>query len=137
MMSDCISQHGSVQTAVLAAATTAVLLTGASGQPNLNSATFLLPHCKAFVDSAPGKDNDVFLQGVCAGQLYAVFTHVWSVNLTCPPASETHPESRSVVTTRQMARVVITYIEQNPQLMHESLMELAVKAFVKAWPCTT
>src|SRR5262249_16117225 len=36
---------------------------------------------------------------------------------------------------RQLARVVINYIEARPQRMHEDFRRLTMEAFHNAWPC--
>jgi Rap1a immunity proteins len=41
----------------------------------------------------------------------------------------------STSTARQMARVVISYIEARPQRMHEDFRRLTLEAFHHAWPC--
>ena len=39
------------------------------------------------------------------------------------------------VTTEQMVRVVVTYIEGRPARMHEPFNHLALEALRAAWPC--
>ena len=41
----------------------------------------------------------------------------------------------SAITFSQAARVIVRYIEDRPQRMHESFVSLVIEAFHDAWPC--
>jgi Rap1a immunity proteins len=49
-----------------------------------------------------------------------------------PDASSCRPQG---VTTGQMVRVVVAYIERRPERMHEDFRRLAIEAWHEAWPC--
>ena len=40
------------------------------------------------------------------------------------------------VTTEQGLKVLVKYMEDHPEELHDRTAELAFRAFVKAWPCS-
>jgi hypothetical protein len=97
---------------------------GAQQQRNVDSAHFMLPHCKRFLD-VPGKGT--FTEGVCAGSITTLgFVGQVLNKRFCYPAS---------VTNEQMVRLVVAYIEARPARMHEDFRTLALEALREAWPC--
>jgi Rap1a immunity proteins len=109
----------------------AVSVSSAAAQQDINSANFMLPHCKGFLSrqQSPTSPSDAFEQGVCAGTItaFAFVARVLPVQMRyCYPDG---------VTPSQMIPVVIKYIEARPARLHESFRELALEALRDAWPC--
>jgi hypothetical protein len=90
-----------------------------------NSGNAMLPHCLAFLR------NDVSdpIAWVCGGTIST--TAFFGRSLPnevrfCRPAN---------VTNDQLARIVVRYLENRPEQLHEPLALLAAKALREAWPC--
>lgn len=95
---------------------------------DIDSANWLLPGCKAFVDRRE-LEGQPFRAGVCAG----------SVNMLVQ-VSELLPSSTRFcapngATKRQAVQVAVSYINRIPGRMHEPFVQLASEAFHEAWPC--
>jgi Rap1a immunity proteins len=88
-----------------------------------------LPGCKAFVDKLTAD----FLQGFCVGQVSALALMMKARGT----AGEGGPCIPPGVTVGQEVRVVVRYIENQPNRMHEDFRALALAAFWEAWPCRT
>lgn len=94
--------------------------TSASAQ-DVNSGNHMLPSCKAL--TVKGDASEPFAQGICSGTIDGLF---YAGAGLCPPDG---------VTVGQMTRVVVKYLEQNPQRLHEDFKKLALEAMRRAWPC--
>jgi hypothetical protein len=56
--------------AIICGALLALTITTANAAENINSANYILPHCKAFID---GKDpRGALNQGICSGSVEAL-----------------------------------------------------------------
>jgi hypothetical protein len=85
-----------------------------------------LPGCKAFIAHAADQQ---FSQGTCAGTVMAQMFLAYAQRpetASCPPEG---------ATVNQGVRVVIQFLEANPQRLHESFNWLVVYALRSAWPC--
>jgi hypothetical protein len=97
----------------------------ALAEADLNSANYIMPGCRAFLEPDPPKDmNTKFLSTQCRaiirGLVYALSSNI------CPPKSkETHED----------VRVVVKYIDEQPARLHEQFFALALEALRAAWPC--
>jgi hypothetical protein len=90
------------------------------------SANAILPGCKAMLREKNISDPDHhFRMGHCAGILTAL-THFTRLFGACRPDN---------VTAGQVIRVVVTYIERQPERWHEDFRDLALAAMRSAWPC--
>jgi Rap1a immunity proteins len=103
-----------------------LLAVPAFAAPDVNSANFILPHCRAALqlDKPPG-----FMSGLCAGiidALVGVSSILPEGMRFCPPASSTNA---------QQQRVVVLYVEKHPERLHENFKHLVVDALREAWPC--
>jgi hypothetical protein len=73
--------------------------------------------------------EDFYLAGYCTGIVEAVlFLPMWGTNLYCTPKG---------VTVGQGMKVLVKYMNDHPEELHERTMQLAARAFQKAWPCRT
>ena len=77
-----------------------------------------LAGCKA----ATGPDA-AFCMGIVEGLMWSL--PGWGV--VCLPKG---------VTTEQGLKVLVKYMDDHPEELHEKTAELAARAFVKAWPCS-
>jgi hypothetical protein len=118
-----------------------VFLTNAStvAQDAADSANAVLRSCKRYVESPPLPTDrdasliDVSQQHLCAGMVDALFY----VSPMLPPQYRLCPPGGVgvTVTKEQLVRVVVAYIERQPQRMHENFKRLALEALRDAWPC--
>ena len=87
------------------------------------SANYVMPGCRELVG---GSQRELGLQGLCHG-IVGIMFHFWRSQLgIC------FPDGTNV---EQAVRVVIRYIDRQPERMHESFVELALEAMREAWPC--
>jgi hypothetical protein len=103
------------------------LLSGpAFAVPDVNSANFIVPHCRAAqqLGKPPG-----FMAGLCAGivdALVGVSSVLPEKMRFCPPPSSTNA---------QQLRVVVLYAEKHPERLDGNFKYLVVDALREAWPC--
>ncbi|MET4423221.1 Rap1a/Tai family immunity protein [Bradyrhizobium sp. RT3a] len=112
-----------ILTATLAfAPVSSVFATGA----DFSSGNYMLQHCEHYIFKSG--QFDVW-DGECGG---AIATLTFLGNAlpegfkTCPPKGHTK---------EQAARVVVSYMQNNPQLLNEPFRILAMTALSQAWPC--
>jgi hypothetical protein len=108
------------------------LASGAKAEPDFSSANSQLPACKAFVNrqySGDGVSTSLAL-GYCAGVVSGIAFTMDDSGLA--KACAHIPDG---VTTGQEVQVVIRYLEQRPNRLHEPFKELAIEALANAWPC--
>ena len=91
------------------------------------SAAYILDACKEAPKSGPGE------RGRCEGQIEMLYIlallgprYLGEASRFCPP------DGASV---DQVKRVVIKYIEERPERLHEPFFVLALESLRKAWPC--
>jgi hypothetical protein len=104
-----------------------VLASNAAAQTNKgtdNSASAMYFGCKAFVEDQPTAEANF-----CSGVVHAL----GFVGRLLPPQLQAcvPPDS----TARQLAWVVVKYMDAHPQRMHEDFKLLTLEAFHDAWPC--
>jgi hypothetical protein len=104
----------------------------AQGSTSDTSANPVYAGCKAFAQNQPASDPQMFnMKGFCAGVLHAL--------AFVSPYLERGPEFRSCVppesTAAQLAQVVVKFLDEHPERMHEDFRVLALEAFHNAWPC--
>jgi Rap1a immunity proteins len=109
---------------------TAILIAGATvaseafGEADLHSANAVVSGCR-FYDGPTTSQNprfDPFGQGYCIGLLEGLDYE----GLRCRPRE---------VTLGQVVRVVLKYVDNRPERMHEDFRVLAIEAMKAAWPC--
>jgi hypothetical protein len=111
-----------------AAAAQQLTIARAKAEDNyVNSANNWLPACMSFLGATPTASS--LLEGICVGEVSAIAFLAQDHN---PWGCADIPE---VVTLKQKVQVVVHYIEDRPNRMHESFKLLAVEAIVDAWPC--
>ena len=95
-----------------------LLSCGASFAEDLDLANYLMPACRSLV-AAVNYDQAAFLMGRCVGTVETIAAHV---DVCSPPG----------VTS---GSVVVKYIDDRPERMHENFRRLALEALQSAWPC--
>ena len=107
----------------LAVAILLLALTVPASAQDRNSANYLLPGCKSWLDrgTKPLAPDEAFCAGFVIGLGYGV-----GGNHFCPPNGATN---------NQAVAVVVKYIEARPERMHEPFHTLALEALTAAWPC--
>jgi hypothetical protein len=88
----------------------------ALAEQNPYSANYVMPGCRDYISL------NSFKQGWCGG-LITGLAHMYR---SCMPPQ---------LTQRQLARVIVQYIDARPARMHEDFRDLAVEALRAAWPC--
>lgn len=111
---------------LLAGATAAMTLlgSGAHAQKDITSGNYYLSACQAF---ATNNFSMAFESGQCAGFLQAVISGTKNGGIVCIP---------SKVTLGQVAKVVVQYLENHPQILEQDFILLASYAVGATWPCT-
>jgi hypothetical protein len=111
------------------------LASGAKAERDINSANNLLPGCKALLQqgggtSQRGEGTSSLEQGICFGLVSGIAWTIGGGGLT--DACADIPEK---ATGGQLVQVVVRYIGQRPNRLHEPFRQLAAEALVDAWPC--
>jgi hypothetical protein len=136
---------------MLLGALTALTVTAAPGaEVNINSANYMLPNCRDFVNNKSPSGN-LTGQGACAGTIDTLVFMGTILKISLEPdgwlaesvrrgLAEDIRQSMCLdiprgVTGGQLIRVVIAYIDARPARMHEPFKGLALEALLKAWPC--
>jgi Rap1a immunity proteins len=97
----------------------------------VGTGNYLLLACKRAVSDANGHASylDAFNEGYCVGKIAMVMTLASAELLghrICPPKG---------AIADQGVRVVVAFLEANPQRLHEPFSFLAYEALARAWPC--
>ena len=100
---------------------------GAQTKPDRWSANYLMPACRNWITFAG--DRQGIDEALCAGIISGL---AYTVKFLPPDSSSCAPQG---VTTGEMVRVVVAYIERRPERMHEDFRRLAVEAWHEARPC--
>jgi hypothetical protein len=95
----------------------------AAAEPDLHSANYMMPACRALVASDASKY--LFLQGYCAGVINGL-GYMGQLYGVCLPEG---------VTAEQSVSVVIKYFDERPARLHENFRLLALEALQAVWPC--
>jgi len=99
-------------------------MSGFAYAEDANSANYIMPGCRLYLQpSLPANGMDGIDAGRCSGLVSGLFYAAIDV---CNPAG---------VTTEQLVRVVVQYIDNRPARLNESFNLLAVEALRAAWPC--
>ncbi len=126
-----MQHHGLKQ--VLICATLIAFASQADAQPTTadTSANAVYSGCKAFAQGQPTTNAQLAMLGnFCSGVLHGL---AGVSQYVTPPEwhSCTPPNSDAA----QLARVVIRFLDEHPERMHEDFRRLALEAFHQAWPC--
>ena len=99
----------------------------AQTKPDRWSANYLMPACRNWIAFAG--DRQGIDEAMCAGIISGL---AYTAKFLRPDTSSCRPQG---VTTGQMVRVVVAYIERRPERMYEDFRRLAIEAWHEAWPC--
>jgi hypothetical protein len=103
-----------------------VLLTQQSALAQLQdtgSADYVVVGCR---DGMSGENRQPFRQGLCGGIVQTILYFGRTSFNVCTPEG---------VTMGQAIRIVVAYIDQRPERMHERFETLAVEVLQQSWPC--
>lgn len=107
----------------------AALIGSATAQSNVQGVNLAFLGCKAFVEDQAKNAELVSAANFCSGVVHGLAY----VGKILPPEQQSCAPPTS--DARELARVVINYIEAHPQRMHEDFRMLVLEAFHNAWPC--
>jgi hypothetical protein len=121
------------------------LVTTAPADTDATSANYYLRGCRAVVsDSKTYEDaGELFMSGACLG---VVSTLMDKLSPTDPfmrallPQPQPQPQPQLVcipdgVTNRQAVAVVVKFLDDHPNQLHQRFIVLAQDALYEAWPC--
>jgi hypothetical protein len=94
-----------------------------------NSANALFQGCKAAAQNEKVDPQTATVASYCNGVIYA---------LASVSDLLSNPMQRSCVpaiSTGQMMRVVVKFIDDHPERLHENFVQLALEVFHRTWPC--
>ncbi len=92
----------------------------------------LLEYCTEFEKAVEGDTDSGFTGGVCIGTVRGVMDTMDHMSPNKTGIEACIPDG---VTTGQATRVVIKYLRDNPSLLHQNGVSLAMSAFMQAYPC--
>ena len=110
-----------LRTVVLIAST--IVGDAAVARPEVDSAIFIMPGCRAFLAETRPSRVDQWKQILCSGVVGAI---AYAGSRICSPPDESNA---------QTVRVVVKYIDERPQRHHESFKKLALEALQANFPC--
>jgi hypothetical protein len=119
----------SIVKALLVAALCTWCSVGFAQPKDMSSGILFLPICKGFIEDKRGSAIEYFQQGECLGVVRTL--RRLGRQLTPPFRNCTPSETPNV----QVLSVVVVYMENRPQRLHEPFIGLAGEAIAKAWPC--
>jgi Rap1a immunity proteins len=86
--------------------------------------------CKAFAEGRANTQPQLYgMQSYCSGVVHGLV----AVGPLLPPRLQFCPPQAS--SPSELARVVVQYVEAQPERMHEDFRQLTLEAFHDAWPC--
>jgi hypothetical protein len=94
----------------------------AEESPTVGNRTYAA--CKALARD-DYSNRDFAAQGICFGTIRAAIYRGYSFNI-CAPQGSKHSQS---------TMIVVNYMEANPQELHKELIDIAISALSKTWPC--
>jgi len=95
----------------------------AVAQQDTGSADYVIVGCR---DGMSGENRQPFRQGLCGGIVQTILYFGRTNFNVCMPES---------VTMRQAIGIVVAYIDQRPERMHERFETLAIEVLQQSWPC--
>ena len=95
----------------------------AIARSDVDSATFIMPGCRAFLAETRTSRVDQWKQILCSGVVGAI---AYAGSRICSPPD---------VSNEQTVRVVMKYIDERPQRHHEPFRKLALEALQANFPC--
>ena len=114
---------------IIVAATLAFFVTGNAKGTVVDTGTDAQKYCQLFVGDSFRDNGEARSAGSCEGMIETAM--LFAPNLPgdvrgCPPAQGSTLES---------AKVLLRYIDRNPDRLNEAGITLAIEAFRDAWPC--
>jgi Rap1a immunity proteins len=103
----------------------------ASADEDSQSANYLIEACRILANgSNPRTPDETLKVGECIGVLQSLS---WvGEEMADPRVQSCRP---SEVTTTQLAKVVVAFLDANPDQLHQPMAGLTLLALAQAWPC--
>jgi hypothetical protein len=98
---------------------------------DIYSANYYLEACRIIGNGGYPKNDQMFIPVMCLGQLEALRFFATSIRKHGGPRA-CLPKG---VLARQIAKVVVAYLDRHPEWLHESFLGPAFDAVAEAWPC--
>jgi Rap1a immunity proteins len=95
----------------------------AVAQQDTGSADYVIVGCR---DGMSGENRQPFRQGLCGGIVQTILYFGRTNFNVCMPEG---------VTMGQAIRVVVAYIDEHPERIHERFETLAIEVLQHSWPC--
>ena len=90
----------------------------------------LLPHCQAAHQNLHGRaenpKDDMFMQGVCLGEIYATSRMLAAQGRACVPTT---------MPLRDQLRSVVAYLNLRPEDLQKDFVDLVRDMMLSMWPC--
>jgi hypothetical protein len=114
---------------IIVAATLAFFIAGIAKGTVVDTGTDTQKYCQLLVSSSFRDNNEARSAGSCEGMIETAM--LFAPNLPadvrgCPPSQGSALES---------VKVLLRYLEKNPDRLNEAGITLAIEAFRDAWPC--
>ena len=107
---------------IIAAMLAGVLTATTTAWANSNSASEMLPICKAvYTGEAAIKST------ACLGQVFGIASTLIYLEFVCTPQG---------IKSNEALRVVLKYLDDHPERLHESFTVLAIEGLISEWPCS-
>ena len=111
----------------IAAAMLAGMLTATTARAEFSaSGNEMLPICKAFYTANESRRELLVKSAICLGQVTGISSTLHYLEIVCLPKG---------ATADQIFRVVLTYLENHPERLHEHFTILAIEGLRGTWPC--
>jgi Rap1a immunity proteins len=121
-----------VRIAIICGALVLSVITSEAAEIDTESATYVLPGCKALLALTEGREMLDTSSALGAGYCMGVLNTLPEIYFWRDKCSIQFPEIFSV---QQMTLIVVRYIETHPERMHVRFSILAEDALRDAWPC--
>jgi hypothetical protein len=105
--------------------------TSSVAQVDMDSGNFHVDGCRLLASTPETANNasDMFKMGLCAGTIDTL------VELAALMPEEVRFCLPGQVTRKQVAQVIVRYLEQHPESLHRKFVVLASAALLDAFPC--
>jgi Ssp1 endopeptidase immunity protein Rap1a len=109
----------------------AAIICPAHAQEKTYNGNDLIEACRVIASGDAASARDPLQVGICLGEIDALYWYApgaYDENLrSCPPEEEVSPQL--------LAKIIVDYLDQNPDRRTEPFEGLALEAFAHKWPC--
>ena len=113
---------------IAAAMLAGVLTATTTVRADSDFASEMLPICKAvFTDEARRAGEAAIKSTACLGQVFGIASTLIYLEFVCTPQG---------IKSNEALRVVLKYLDDHPERLHESFTVLAIEGLISEWPCS-